>query len=133
HLFEKSVKAGVVEGGLKRWVELGAVAKACVAFAELRSHSLPGPSHRDVVQRFVADQVGHALPVAGEAPGVELRHQMVEAVNGEHGLIGPGGGVERDLLLHRLPIPRDLVWRVSQYYHGGRAEDEVLAGPPRGA
>src|SRR6266481_657751 len=81
HFLDEGLEAGVVEGRLERGIELSPVADPRVTLAQPRAHRFPGGRHREVVQRLVADQVRHPLPVPLEALGVEARHQMVEPVH----------------------------------------------------
>ena len=61
---------------------------------------------------------------------MELRHEMVQAVDGQHRLVGARGGVEGDLLLHRLPVSLELFGRVAQHHHGRGADGEVARRAP---
>jgi hypothetical protein len=95
---------GILERGLEGRIELGAVVEAAIALADLRADLLEAAAHREEVEHLVGDEIGHALPVARQRLGVKPRHEILEALGREHGLVGSSGRVEGDLLLHRAPI-----------------------------
>jgi hypothetical protein len=67
-----------------------------------------------VIQRLVADEVGHALPVPRQRLRVQTRDELLEPMDREHGLVGSSGRVEEDPLLDRPRVLAEVLLGVAQ-------------------
>src|SRR6267143_5299035 len=108
-------------------VERRAVEQPRVALLESRRDVGVGADDGVRLEHFVRDELGHAFPVALHRLAVQLRNQVLPAVHGQHGLVGARGGVEGDLLLHRLLLLRDLRLGVADHHEARRHVGEVGA------
>src|SRR5437867_3756269 len=130
-LLDHAREARIVERGkLFGLIERGAVEEPRVALLEARRDRRVGADDRIGLEHLVADEIGHALPVALHGLAVQLGHEVLPAVRREHGLVGAGGRIEGDLLLHRLLLRGQLRFRIADDDERGRDVREVGARAP---
>lgn len=105
---------GLVPAQIAWQVEEQGREDAGAAFRQPVRQLVAGADDSPFLEHLVADQRGHLFPLTLAGQAVQLAADVEPAVELEHGVIGRGGSVKRDVLLQRapgrsdtLPVPGD--------------------------